>query len=136
MHFKNCRQELCLSFFLRNIVLLLLSGVMFGEEVCTTTNSKVLEEAHLSFPSGHSALSFYTAIFLILYAQTHISFARLAITRKRVFQCTMVVMAMYVCNSRVKDNWHHPTDVFGGIVIGFLIGVIVHDYVLPLVDRK
>uniref|UniRef100_A0A1I8GM66 AcidPPc domain-containing protein n=1 Tax=Macrostomum lignano TaxID=282301 RepID=A0A1I8GM66_9PLAT len=58
---------------------------------------KALDEASMSFPSGHSSFSMFVAVFL----------------------------AFFVCGSRVSDYHHHWSDVLAGASIGALFGFLM-----------
>ncbi len=89
-------------------------------------DSKKVEEARLSFPSGHASFSTYTMLFLIIYLE-----ARLILLRFRHFKC-FVQMAAFIAAfvtglSRVSDYHHRGSDVVGGTILGY-IGFNVYIY--------
>ncbi|CAF3466850.1 unnamed protein product [Rotaria socialis] len=81
-----------------------------------------LQEAKLSFPSGHSSYSTYAFIFLFVYFEARLVCPKIKFL-KPFFQCLCVAIAFFTCLSRVTDYKHHPTDVIGGALIGFCIAV-------------
>jgi len=81
-----------------------------------------LQEAKLSFPSGHSSYSTYAFIFLFVYFEARIVCPNVQFL-KPFLQCLCVAIAFFTCLSRVTDFKHHPTDVIGGALIGFCIAV-------------
>lgn len=102
----------------------------FSDELmkCTETDEMLLSEARKSFPSGHSSLSFCAMTFVACCLQTKISEE---IVQKKTWLgpividgislllwCLPLALASYVAASRVHDNWHHPSDVVTGAVIG------------------
>ncbi|CAM4762196.1 unnamed protein product [Rotaria magnacalcarata] len=81
-----------------------------------------LQEAKLSFPSGHSSYSTYAFIFLFVYFEARLVCRRIKFL-KPFFQCICVAIAFFTCLSRVTDYKHHATDVIGGALIGFCVAV-------------
>lgn len=109
-----------------------------------------LIDARKSFMSGHSAFSFYFAIFLTFYLQERLSstikrqsasmpkqwaktlFTGLKIARP-FLQVAMLGLALFIALSRVMDYKHHPLDVLSGGLLGSLAGylTIYHVMLLP-----
>jgi len=110
-------------------------------------------EARLSFPSGHSSLSFCGMGVLMWFClgcwirfcsnRTGISNANEGNERgglltstlaqalrykhgfKGVLFCmTPLLYCTFVATSRIVDNWHHPSDILAGIIIGFSCATI------------
>ncbi|UJR31856.1 hypothetical protein I4U23_019331 [Adineta vaga] len=90
---------------------------------CNSSASEIdLQEAKLSFPSGHSSYSTYAFIFLFVYFEARIVCPNVQFL-KPFLQCLCVAVAFFTCLSRVTDYKHHATDVIGGALIGFCIAV-------------
>ena len=87
-----------------------------------TDNKDLLKEARLSFVSGHSSISFYTAMFLIIFMKKYIN---LRIVRN-LLQVGNFILALWISISRVNDNMHHPEDVIFGILLGVLSTFITY----------
>ncbi|MBQ6380373.1 MAG: phosphatase PAP2 family protein [Clostridia bacterium] len=67
-----------------------------------------------SFPSGHTASSFAAALALTL-----------ALPKKKKAWCIpALILAFIIAASRIYVCVHYPTDVFAGMIIGALLGVI------------
>ncbi|KAL6264454.1 hypothetical protein P5V15_004563 [Pogonomyrmex californicus] len=92
---------------------------------CTNTEfSKwFVNDSSKSFPSGHSALSVYTSIFLVWYLQNRLPNRTMFL--KPWLQCLISVWAVICSTTRVSDNRHHWWDVLVGDVLGLLFGVFV-----------
>ncbi|CAF3684099.1 unnamed protein product [Rotaria sp. Silwood1] len=88
----------------------------------STAPTKDLQEARLSFPSGHASYSTYAFIFLFVYFEARLVCPRIQFL-KPFLQCLCIAIAFFTCLSRVTDNKHHATDVIGGAIIGFCIAV-------------
>lgn len=76
------------------------------------------QNAFMSFPSGHSSLSF-TAMLLIslcLVEKFH--------STPYCLTFSPMLVASLVAWSRVHDHWHHPVDVCAGAVIGIASVII------------
>jgi membrane-associated phospholipid phosphatase len=65
-----------------------------------------------SFPSGHTATAFATAIVLAM------------VMRKRSYAAALPLIAFFVAYSRVYLAQHFVTDVLGGMVIGIITAVL------------
>jgi len=90
---------------------------------CNSTASDVaLQEAKLSFPSGHSSYSTYAFTFLFVYFEARLVCPNIRFL-KPFLQCLCVAIAFFTCLSRVTDFKHHATDVIGGALIGFCIAI-------------
>ncbi|XP_021964477.1 phospholipid phosphatase 1 isoform X2 [Folsomia candida] len=107
----------------------------FTKESCHTgwlsdyecTNTEItrwrLADARKSFPSGHSALSFYAAFFMGIYQHKRIN--------KRVMGTLFLLwlhilwfgFAIFCSSSRVADKRHHPVDVTFGGILGAIGGI-------------
>lgn len=89
---------------------------------CEAEYHEVLE-AQMSFPSGHSSLSWCGMIVLVWF-----------LLRRRpsrggkihIFVCAVLPLAFatFVASSRIVDHWHHVSDVLTGVLIGCLSGTI------------
>ncbi|XP_067644883.1 putative phosphatidate phosphatase isoform X3 [Eurosta solidaginis] len=82
-----------------------------------------VRQARLSFPSGHSSLSFYAMIFLIIYLQYKFTWRGSRFSRY-FLQFSLLMLAWFTALSRVIDNWHHWSDVLCGSLLGILGAVI------------
>ncbi len=102
---------------------------------CTAADKDDVEESRLSFPSGHSSTSFYTAIFLILYLN-HMWKRRSCSLLLHMGQVFIFCAAFYVAMTRITDNKHHVTDVFAGSGIGILIGALTSYYSFQFYKRS
>lgn len=82
------------------------------------TNSEVsdyiLSESTRSFPSGHVVSVVYACCVFMWYMQTRIS--KLPLIMILIHLICLLWMA-YCSVTRVTDNWHHVSDVVGGIVL-------------------
>uniref|UniRef100_A0A1I8GEY0 AcidPPc domain-containing protein n=2 Tax=Macrostomum lignano TaxID=282301 RepID=A0A1I8GEY0_9PLAT len=96
-------------------------------EACraATVAPKALDEASMSFPSGHSSFSMFVAVFLALYLQARLGFRHPMHPVKNVCQLALLALAGFVCGSRVSDYHHHWSDVLAGASIGALFGFLM-----------
>jgi len=65
----------------------------------------------ISFPSGHTFLSFAIAMVVLLYGHKKLGAA-------------MFAVAILIAISRVATGVHYPSDVIGGATIGILSGIL------------
>ncbi|CAL9708005.1 unnamed protein product [Knipowitschia caucasica] len=84
----------------------------------------LVDEARLSFYSGHSSFSMYCMMFLVLYVQARLksNWARLL---RPTCQFFLIVTAVYVGLSRVSDYKHHWSDVLAGLLQGGLVAILI-----------
>ena len=75
-----------------------------------TGNNDLLREARLSFVSGHSSISFYTAAFLIIFMNKYINLCFL----RTLLQLAHFILAFWISITRINDYMHHPEDVIMG----------------------
>lgn len=106
-----------------------------------------VREASLSFPSGHSSLSFCAMSFTMYYLLGHVamitpsSFLNLPGISiklqpyKYILQplCCIVPWsyAFFVACSRIVDKWHHPSDVIAGSLLGVVAATIGYHAFYP-----
>eukprot|EP00128_Syssomonas_multiformis_P001089 Colp12_sorted_trinity150504_noHs@21668 len=88
----------------------------------------MLRDGHLSFPSGHSSISFCVAVFIALYLSGKLGIFR-GKTRGsfwRVFIAILIPFgfAWFVAVSRTRDYRHNFSDVLAGACIGLVSGAL------------
>ena len=71
----------------------------------------VLEDLHLSFPSGHTGSAFAVATVMLICMPAK-------------YGVTAIVISALIALSRLYNAAHYPTDVLGGMIIGIITGVI------------
>uniref|UniRef100_A0A5K3F7W6 AcidPPc domain-containing protein n=1 Tax=Mesocestoides corti TaxID=53468 RepID=A0A5K3F7W6_MESCO len=86
---------------------------------CSADNARLIEEARMSFPSGHSACSVWGATITSIYLQLRFPKSS-AIMLKAFWQTALFTIAFYICLTRIQDNWHRAADVITGSVLGVL----------------
>ncbi|CAB9528138.1 Phospholipid phosphatase 5 [Seminavis robusta] len=107
---------------------------------CTAKLSRI-HEASLSFPSGHSSLSFCGMTFLVYFFLGRVALlapnTTMALPGGRSiklypYKALLGVMAqllpwsysVFVATSRIADNWHHPSDILAGTLLGITAATI------------
>lgn len=106
------------------------TGFIEGD-VCLGMNHAAIEEARLSFPSGHSSISFYCMVWLMIYLQYHFTWKRYWLVRS-VLQAVAFYLAYYTGLSRISDYMHHWSDVLSGALIGTVISILDAFLISPL----
>uniref|UniRef100_A0AC35U649 Rap-GAP domain-containing protein n=1 Tax=Rhabditophanes sp. KR3021 TaxID=114890 RepID=A0AC35U649_9BILA len=86
---------------------------------CTRPNTAQIREARLSFPSGHTSISFYAAIFFVLYIHSHCQTLKDYYLLPITLQFLALLLAAYTSISRITDHKHHYEDVLSGMLIGW-----------------
>jgi membrane-associated phospholipid phosphatase len=83
---------------------------------CTAPFHKVVE-AQLSFPSGHTSLSFCSMTILALWL---FQINKGGGNKFKTFLSVFIPWgwATFVGVSRIVDQWHHPSDVLAGCLLG------------------
>ncbi|KAG7202193.1 hypothetical protein KM043_015872 [Ampulex compressa] len=92
---------------------------------CTNTldSDWFVSDSSKSFPSGHSALSIYTTIFVVWYLQNRLPNRRPVLLRPWL-QSMMCMWAVACSLTRIGDNRHHWWDVLAGDVLGAIFAVL------------
>ena len=134
-----------------------LCGFDVSQLKCMDPSLKRVHEATLSFPSGHSSLSFCGMTFLMLFllgrlalltttSSTTTTSTTSSTTRNKVMiqflqthksfagvLCCIVPWSysFFVASSRVVDKWHHPSDVIAGTLIGIASATIGYHAFYP-----
>jgi phosphatidate phosphatase len=88
-----------------------------------SNQAKNVNEARVSFPSGHSSYSWYAMAFLIIYVEARLFLLRLRYI-KPLIQMTAFIAAFVTCLSRISDYHHRGSDVAGGVVLGIYYTII------------
>ncbi|CDS36095.1 phosphatidate phosphatase [Echinococcus multilocularis] len=97
--------------------------------ICSADNARLIEEARMSFPSGHSSASAWGAAMTAFYLQ--IRFPKCPIPMlKAFFQISVAVIAYYICLTRIQDNWHRPIDVIVGSLLGVAAAAMI--FLIPV----
>ncbi|XP_053954198.1 putative phosphatidate phosphatase [Anastrepha ludens] len=106
-------------------------GVYVEHYYCSNRNlsARQLRELHVSFPSAHSSLSFYAMLLLCFYL--HAVWRGRGTTRvlRHILQFLLLLVACYIALSRVRDYWHHWSDVLAGALLGLVYAVLTAVYV-------
>ncbi|XP_011345499.1 phospholipid phosphatase 1 isoform X2 [Ooceraea biroi] len=97
----------------------------FTSYTCTNTEYSdwYIKDSSKSFPSGHSALSVYTSIFIVWYLQNRLPNRTLFL--KPWLQCLAGMWAVVCSMTRVGDHRHHWWDVLAGNVVGLLFALFI-----------
>ena len=97
--------------------------------ICTGPEDKQ-RDARLSFLSGHSSYSAFSAVYAVIYIQTQLDVTKLGLM-KSAFQVLIISAAYYTGLSRVSDYKHHWQDVLAGLTLGTVVATSVARYVWP-----
>lgn len=114
---------------------------------CMAPLSKV-HEASLSFPSGHSSLSFCGMTFMMYFLMGRVSLltttSSISLGESRVIKlfpyksllsvlCCLVPWSysFFVATSRIVDCWHHPSDVVAGTLLGIAAATVGYHAFYP-----
>lgn len=83
-----------------------------------TADQNVQNEGRKSFPSGHSSLSMVGCAYVSLFLMHKLKLAEKPTFIRFSVGLVPVSIALWVAASRLVDNWHHPSDVIAGGLIG------------------
>lgn len=101
-----------------------------GEEgVEEGVSEERIRDARLSFVSGHASLSVYSMSFSVLYLQARMGSRDFRLV-KPLIQVGCVFFAFFTSLSRVSDYKHHPEDVAGGALLGFVVSWLAHSFLV------
>lgn len=120
--------------------------VWHTDEVCAGDRGK-LRDAQMSFPSGHSSAAFAGFGFLALWCNARVGILgekpraggegeggrekekekeRRVPHWKMALGTAPLLVAVLLAGSKVRDGWHHPSDVVAGAVIGGVFAVAAY----------
>uniref|UniRef100_W5MVT6 Phospholipid phosphatase 1 n=1 Tax=Lepisosteus oculatus TaxID=7918 RepID=W5MVT6_LEPOC len=94
------------------------------ENFTCTGDATVVNEARLSFYSGHSSFSMYCMLFLALYIQARLQVEWARLLRPTI-QFFLIAASVYVGLSRVSDYKHHWSDVLTGLLQGAAVAILI-----------
>mmetsp|Transcript_2163 Transcript_2163/g.4623 ORF Transcript_2163/g.4623 Transcript_2163/m.4623 type:complete len:155 (+) Transcript_2163:283-747(+) len=112
----------------------------FDKETLECTNGEKMEmEARMSFPSGHSSLSFCGLVCVVLFFLGRVGLGRnigstVASGRGKVLTVmsfTPLLLSFWCATSRLVDNWHHPSDIIAGSILGSVSACIAYHIWFP-----
>ncbi|KAL3315128.1 hypothetical protein Ciccas_006238 [Cichlidogyrus casuarinus] len=101
---------------------------------CTRTVSIVGEKIPLeklfvdmrkSFPSGHSSVAMFNAVYLTVYIGTRMPSKRIFLGLGYLLQSIVLASGIFVCCSRMMDYKHHWSDVLAGSLLGTLVAFFI-----------
>nr|CDS25782.1 phosphatidate phosphatase [Hymenolepis microstoma] len=98
---------------------------------CTSDDARIIEEARVSFPSGHSACMAWAAAMTIFYLQIRFPKSQFMML-KSFYEVAIAIIAYYVCLTRIQDNRHRSVDVITGAVLGVLSAAMI--FLIPSVQ--
>ena len=89
--------------------------------ICSLEKTEALNEARLSFLSGHASFSFYFATFLIHFMNENTKHLKWSSKIVPFIQLLIILLATWISITRITDFYHHPSDVFCGACTGISI---------------
>ncbi|KAG1683994.1 Phospholipid phosphatase-related protein type 1 [Nymphon striatum] len=93
-----------------------------AENVCTNMDRTAVKKARLSFPSFHSALSGYSAVFTMVYLH-YVASMRGTVVFRPVIIFTIAGASLFSAISRYTSHINHWQDVLVGYIIGTLVSL-------------
>uniref|UniRef100_A0A0N5ATM3 AcidPPc domain-containing protein n=1 Tax=Syphacia muris TaxID=451379 RepID=A0A0N5ATM3_9BILA len=92
---------------------------------CTSTFSDYLKkEAHVSFFSGHTAVTTHVVTYCVIYLCARLPRRIYGVLMVPVVQTILVTAGLLVGYSRISDHKHHWSDVLAGIFVGVCTGAL------------
>lgn len=93
-------------------------GVFGDVSKCQGSTSQI-REAFLSFPSGHSSISFCGCLFLVYFLRAFFNVRKSNNFNWLAFIAVLPMgLAFWAAISRIRDKWHGTADVLAGVLIG------------------
>jgi diacylglycerol diphosphate phosphatase/phosphatidate phosphatase len=111
----------------------------FDKATLQCTNGEEMEmEARMSFPSGHSSLSFCGMMALTLFFIGRVGLGRVerqySLARYKlgvILSFVPLLFSFWCATSRLVDNWHHPSDILAGSILGAVSACIAYHVWYP-----
>ena len=91
---------------------------------------KKQRDTRLSFLSGHSSYSAYSATFAVLYIHQALDVRKFGLL-KPFIQVMIAAAAFYTGLTRVSDYKHHWQDVLAGLLLGTVVASFMSTHVWP-----
>ncbi|XP_065569558.1 putative phosphatidate phosphatase [Artemia franciscana] len=92
---------------------------------CLSGNKpRKITDSQKSFPSGHAAVSFFAAFYMIWYLSKNLDWIQ-SYLLKPVLQLLWVLLALICSLTRIIDKRHHWWDVLAGAVFGNVVALII-----------
>ena len=79
-------------------------------------NKDLIKEVRLSFVSGHTSTSFYSATFLASFMHKNLNHKA-----SLPLQLGIFILAFWISITRITDYKHHVQDIFFGTLLGTII---------------
>uniref|UniRef100_A0A914CE33 Phosphatidic acid phosphatase type 2/haloperoxidase domain-containing protein n=1 Tax=Acrobeloides nanus TaxID=290746 RepID=A0A914CE33_9BILA len=96
----------------------------------------LVQEARLSFWSGHSSQSMVSSTFAVLYLQCRLHGLLPNQVLLPVLQMSIMGVGMFISYSRIYDNMHHWSDVLAGMAVGVFVAILITVYVAKLFSTR
>ena len=103
--------SMLLGFFIGNIIIKNVVARQRPNWIDNTINLLIVNPTDYSFPSGHTLVSFCSAMTIFLFNKKWGIFA--------------IIFAILIGISRMYLFVHYPTDVLAGAILGIVISVVV-----------
>jgi membrane-associated phospholipid phosphatase len=111
----------------------------FDKATLACTNGEEMEmEARMSFPSGHSSLSYCGMMALVLFFIGRAGLGRVgkqySLVRYKfsvLLSFVPLLFSFWCATSRLVDNWHHPSDIIAGSILGVVSACIAYHIWYP-----
>lgn len=110
------------------------TGQFIPTFVCTKENLAVIDivDASLSFPSGHSSISWFIGIFTSYIIHSKMPTINTGYMMKPFLICVCITWSLLCSLSRITDRRHHWWDV----LIGSILGITFALYSIRIVREK
>lgn len=118
-----CLISMLLTLVINNLLLKNLVARPRPFNVCETLIILIKRPTDLSFPSGHTAISFACAGVLVRHFD-------------RKYGVTAILLAALIAFSRLYFGVHYPTDVITGCLIGLLMSYVAEKGLIWWEKRK
>ena len=101
----------------------MVSGVP-GVPVCSGS-ARAVKEGRKSFPSGHTSLATAGLGYLAFFMLANVRPTNNGGAWRTIVALSPLFLAAWIGISRVRDYWHHWTDVATGAMLGVAIAYVV-----------
>ena len=90
-----------------------------------TGSAHDVRDSHISFPSGHSSISFSSSVWILLFLRRMRKSERNGQIWYIYIQLFYIILAAFCASSRIVDHMHHPSDVITGTVMGISFAYLI-----------